>query len=183
MKKTFIAAVIASVSSIATLGVAHAEDGTIDFTGEIVTNTCTIGGAGKNFSVALPPVSTTSLAAGGQTAGTTGFAIELINCDPKSGQVTAFFEADSGVDMNSGRLNNLTLPPAGGAANVQVELLNEKFGSIKIGAPVNLQNLVYADIDTVTGGAKLQYFARYYATALAEAGDVDAKARYTLTYQ
>ncbi|WP_156407692.1 fimbrial protein [Achromobacter sp. Root83] len=182
MKKTFIAAVIASVSSIATLGVAHAEDGTIDFTGEIVTNTCTIGGAGKNFSVALPPVSTTSLAAGGQTAGTTGFAIELINCDPKSGQVTAFFEADAGVDMNSGRLKNLTPTPVG-AGNVQVELLNENFGPIKIGAPVNLQNLVYADIDTVTGGAKLQYFARYYATALAEAGDVDAKARYTLTYQ
>lgn len=181
MKKTFIAALIASVSTIATMGVAHAVDGEITFTGEVVPNTCEI--SRNNFDVPLARVSKTALAEAGAVASSTGFTIALTNCEPKSGKVTAFFEADANVDMDTGRLKNLKEEDPDGAKNVQVELLNEDFQSIKVGAAVDQQNLKYADIDAVTGEAKLQYYAQYYAKAAAESGFVDAKVRYTLTYQ
>jgi major type 1 subunit fimbrin (pilin) len=156
---------------------AFAADGTITFNGEIVANTCTInGGAGQSFTVTLPKVMASALASSGQTAGTTPFQIALTNCTPDGGNVHAYFEAGATTDAATGRL----LTSAGGAANVQIQLLNSDLTEIKAGFADALQNSKSAAVNA--GSATLSYFARYYATAAATAGLVTSSVLYTIVY-
>ena len=88
--------------------VSQAADGTITFTGQITSQTCTISGngAGKNLTVTLPTVSTSALATAGTTAGRTPFNIALSNCTPNSGNVSTYFEPGATVDTATGQLVN-----------------------------------------------------------------------------
>lgn len=181
MKK--IAIVIAMGTAFAATGVQAAGNGTINFSGKVVAQTCdaAVNGGANTSSVTLPTVQTSVLGSTGSTAGQTSFNIALTNCatpSPTGGTtVKAYFEKGAAVDAN-GRLTNQT---AGGAQNVVLELVDGNDNSpIKVGdIAQNTGNFV-----TITSGkATLPYSVRYYATGAATAGAVTSSATYSLIYQ
>lgn len=173
MKKIILAASALALGSVA----AHAADGTVTINGKVTDQTCKVSANSKDITVTLPTVGVGSLATAGTTAGRTPFTINLENC--KAGQVSAFFETGGNVDAASGRLNN-----TGGASNVQVQLLSDSSVVIPVlanaaQAPVTTKATVAKDADS----AALNYYAEYYATGAAKAGDVATSVKYTINYQ
>lgn len=180
MKSKILTALI--LCGVTTL--ASAIDGTITFTGEVTSNTCTISGNGgsNNFTVTLPKVSATALnAAPEHVAGRTAFNIALTACTPASGTVHTYFEPGPTVNLGTGRLTTAV-------TNVEIGLLNADYSDIKIGAadgttPGTTQNSHAVPI-SAAGTATLSYFAEYNATAgAAGTGLVNTNVRYTLIYQ
>lgn len=173
MKKIILAASALALGSVA----AHAADGTVTINGKVTDQTCKVSAESKNITVTLPTVGVGSLASAGITAGRTPFTINLKDC--KAGQVSAFFETGGNVDAASGRLNN-----TGTAGNVQVQLLSDSSVVIPVlanaaQAPVTTKATVAKDADS----AALNYYAEYYATGAAKAGDVATSVQYTINYQ
>lgn len=173
MKKIILAASALALGSVA----AHATDGTVTINGKVTDQTCKVSANSKDITVTLPTVGVGSLATAGTTAGRTPFTINLENC--KAGQVSAFFETGGNVDAASGRLNN-----TGNASNVQVQLLSDSSVVIPVlanaaQAPVTTKATVAKDADS----AALNYYAEYYATGAAKAGDVATSVQYTINYQ
>lgn len=179
-KKTFSYAMAAAFSVVAFASSVQAADGTIDFTGIVNGQTCTIngGGAGKNFSVALPPVSTSALATAGEWAGRTQFSIKLTDCVPDSGLVSTRFESGPTVNLGSG---SLIIDTALGAKNVEIGLLNSDYSKIMVGAPEASQNS--KSVSMTAGTATLNYFAQYEATGVSEPGAANTRVQYTMIYQ
>ncbi|VWC26704.1 fimbrial protein [Burkholderia lata] len=180
MKLAFTSIAALTVAAAAALPtVAHAADGTITINGKIGTQTCTIDGngtGGKDFSVALPKVSTSSLAAGGSTAGRTPFKIGLKNCSPATGNVYTHFEPGTTVNSTTGQLFNAT----GTAKNVEVGLLNGDTSNIGLGkADENSKAVALSN-----GAADLPYYAQYVATGgAAGQGTVNTSVMYSIMYQ
>ncbi|HDP7990023.1 F17 fimbrial protein [Escherichia coli] len=177
-KIQFILGILAAASSSATL----AYDGTINFTGKVVAQTCSVSSGSKNLTVTLPTVSEASLAAATNTAGLTPFTIELTGCNASAASgaqnVKAYFEPNATTDYDTGNLNIA----ASSANNVQIQLLNaDGVTPIKLGQDATGQSVTAVQIDNAA--MKLRYNAQYYATAQATAGDVSATVNYTIVYQ
>ncbi|WP_083444805.1 fimbrial protein [Herbaspirillum rhizosphaerae] len=176
MKKTVLASVLA-LTSLAPLA-AFASDGTINFTGSVTATTCTVSG-GSTISKALPPVSSTTLGAAGNTTGDTAIQISLTGCAGGSATgVRAFFESGTGVNASTGRLIN-----TGTATNVDVQLAMPDNTPIVAGAASGSQGT--GPFTALSGGAAtLNYKARYYSTgATHTAGNVIASVTYSIEYQ
>lgn len=160
---------------------AHAADGTITFTGQVTAQTCTVNsGTGKDFTVALPPVSASALAIDGATAGRTPFKIVLTGCTTASGNVSTYFESGATIVTATGRLKNA----AGTATKVEVGLLNDDATNttIMLGAAQASQNSQTFAVASNT--ATLSYFAQYVATGgAAGVGTVNTSVMYTMSYQ
>jgi major type 1 subunit fimbrin (pilin) len=155
---------------------ALAADGTITFTGQIYANTCTINGGSNNFTVNLPAaVSSSQLDIAGKTAGRTGFQIALTNC-PAATNVHTFYEPGATTN-GAGRLINTD---GTGAANVEIQLLNDDATAIKAGFADSQQNS--KSVALSGNAATLSYFAEYYATGAATAGAVTSSVSYTIVY-
>jgi len=179
MSKTIVSAALFAALATASLSAAAA-DGKITFTGTISDVTCTVkggtntDGGTSNFTVALPTVSTTALAAAGQSA---GGGPSQPKC--KDGAIASlWFESSTPtVDAaNGGRLKNTA---TSGATNVLVGLLNAN------GAPINMSNNTNAaasGVKIVDTTATLNYTAQYYATAAATAGAVNTYVNYSVVY-
>ncbi|WP_027014977.1 fimbrial protein [Comamonas composti] len=168
----------ASLASISQLTLAAG--GMISFAGSVTGQTCTINGNGsgsKDFTVSLPTVLTTQLAAAGNTAGQMPFSIDLTDCMPSAGKVHAFFEPGPTVSLASGRLM-----VSGGAGNVEIGLLNSDRSVIRIGAQEAAQNAKPVAIDA-KGRANLPFYAQYVATGRATSGTANSSVLYTLVYQ
>ena len=178
-KIQFILGILAAASSSATL----AYDGTINFTGKVVAQTCSVSSGSKNLTVTLPTVSEDSLASSGKVVGLTPFTILLEGCNTPAvtgaQNVNAYFEPNANTDYTTG---NLTNTASSGASNVQIQLLNaDGVTPIKLGQDATGQNVTAVQIDNAA--MKLRYNAQYYATAQATAGDVSATVNYTIVYQ
>lgn len=162
---------------------AQAADGTITFNGKVTDQTCTISTpGGKDFTVTLPTVSSSTLNAVSATAGRTPFAINLTKCS--KGQVATYFEPGSTVDFKTGRLNNQTKTNA--ATNVQIQLLGSNNQFLPILAATNngaQTNSQWVTVANEGDSADLNYYAEYFATAAAGAGDVTSNVQYTIIYQ
>lgn len=178
MKKIFIATgMLSFIFSTSALSY----DGTINFVGKILDQTCSVTTGSKNLTVTLPAVSKTLLDTPAKTAALTPFVIELNGCDAgasSGGQsVKAYFEPNATTDFTTGNLNN-----TGTATNVQVQLLNADGNTpVILGKDVASQNTTATRIDA--SDVKLRYNARYYATGAATAGDVAATVNYTIAYE
>lgn len=173
-----LSAMIIAGTALAAQG-AFASDGTITFNGLVSASTCSISSSGgsANFTVSLPTVSTTSLTAPNAVAGRTPFAITLSGCTPASGSVHTFFESGT----NTGPSGNLALN-AGGAANVEIQLLNNDLSVIKAGYADASQNSHIVSINS--GTAELDYNAQYISVpGNAGAGVADSSVQYTIAYQ
>lgn len=94
MKKNLLAMLIAG-GSIFVVNNALAEDGTIDFTGEIIDNACELASGSDALKVNLGKVSKTALPTTGSTASATQFTIKLINCPATASSAAVKFDADS----------------------------------------------------------------------------------------
>lgn len=57
-----------------------AQNGTVNFEGEVVNSTCNVVPADQDKTVVLPTVSVSALDTAGATAGATPFSISLENC-------------------------------------------------------------------------------------------------------
>lgn len=164
-------------------GAQAAGNGTINFIGKVVAQTCNASVNGTDAATAatvtLPTVATNVLSAQGKVAGQTAFNMSLTGCATGatgSNTVKAFFEQGATVDTN-GRLINQT---SGGASNVVLELMDGTGNTaIKAGdASQNTGNYV----PIASGAASLPYGVRYYATGTATAGAVTSSVTYSLIY-
>jgi major type 1 subunit fimbrin (pilin) len=155
---------------------AEASDGTISFTGNINSQTCTVSvnGAGSSATVALPTVAASLLQTAGETAGATRFTVDLSECSTTTGDVYAYFEQGANVNAN-GRLTN-----TGTATNVDLELLDNAGTSLNAGSTDQSTSPTTAAL--TDGAATLTYAARYYATAAATAGTVASSVTYSINY-
>jgi len=155
---------------------AAASDGTINFTGNIESQTCTVSlnGGASTGTVTLPNVATSMLANAGETAGATRFTIDLSNCTTKTGNVYAYFEQGANVNGN-GRLSN-----TGTATNVDLQLTDSAGTVLNAGSTEQSTSPTTAVL--TDGAATLTYAAQYYATAAATAGTVLSSVTYSISY-
>jgi len=164
----------------------YAADGTINFTGDITANTCTINGSQPGAAVqtiALGSIPASALATEGQTAGNKNFSLELSDCTTALTSVAARFES---LDLASpdGRLKlSPAVAPAINAENVEI-IIYDANGNMQ---PVNGEIPAASYVDLSTGGATkdatLNYIAAYYATGEATVGTANSVISYTLSYQ
>ncbi|MDS7928283.1 fimbrial protein [Acinetobacter sp. V102_4] len=176
---------LALITALSIVGItnAQAEDGTITINGSVTDATCKISTpAGTHFNVTLPTVSKQTLFNVGSTAGRTPFQINLENCS--EGKVATYFEPGPTVDFNSGRLLNQN---TAGAQNVDIQLLGSNNQVIPVLAAAVAEGAAQTNsqwVDVVEGGSvDLNYYAEYYATGAATAGEVNTSVQYTIIYQ
>jgi major type 1 subunit fimbrin (pilin) len=177
MKNVLATALIAALGFAALApNQASAADGTINITGSVNASTCKINGANSpaTVNVTLPTVSTTSLSAAGTTAGRTAFALALSNCGSLT-KAQTFFEPGPTI-MADGNLKN-----GGSATGVEVQLLNSDFSAINLAGTASTQNSQQVALTSGTGN--LNYYAQYFATAAAGAGNVTTSVQFTMLYQ
>lgn len=187
MKKSIVALLISTCLGISTYS-ALAETnnngsvGTITFNGKIVDTTCTINNSkGTDFTVTLPTISKSLLAAQGNTAGDTTFSLELTGCTGT--KALAYFYNDDHVTDN-GRLENQA--SVAKAKNVTVQLANFDGSAIDVTKDANQSSGQRSTAYPFGNNDKLslKYKARYYAeSAGVTAGDVTAKVQYVIAYQ
>lgn len=170
--------------------VAAAEDGRITFEGTISDATCTITGGDASgtsstpdFTVHLPSISTTALAADGVRAGDTPFFIKLSGANCANGKVASvFFELAQSINLDTatGNLKNIITTTSGGADKVQVGLLDADKAILNL----NTAN-ENAKVKTVSGNtAQFDYWAQYVATGgAATAGTVSTEVVYSIKYE
>lgn len=176
-----------ALMSVATVGsVQAASDGVINFAGELVAQTCTvtIDGGTSPQTKNLPKVSTSILKAAGETAGATSFLIGLTGCDTTPGSVTTFYEAGATVDATTGRMRNTTAAGAGGATNVELQLLDggPAANPIFIGSDEQLVTNTRYTIDAA-GTVTMPYAVEYFATGATTAGPVTSQVTFSIDYQ
>jgi len=180
--------VLASIAAIGLIGIAapaaHAQDGTINFTGTLLQQTCEVSSGEKTLSVKLPnvPIGMLNTGGGAGTIGDTSFEIHVEKCNASPNTVTAVFMSDNVTP--EGRLANATPAGNGGAENVWLELTDNDGRMIKVNDDADQKaNGTYA---TIAGGAAtLKYTAKYYADPSAgavTAGTITGTVTYTFAY-
>jgi major type 1 subunit fimbrin (pilin) len=167
-------------AGVAVANRAHAADGTITITGNIVSPTCSPSGGspgGKDFAVTLPDITTGHLPSNGSTSAATLYAISIngnASTCPNGTRVAIFYDPTSPqIDANG----NLNLASNSTAAGVQIQVLSQT------GTVLNLKSSTPSATVTVANGtASIGFQARYIATAPVKAGAAITSVRYTLTY-
>jgi len=154
---------------------ANATDGVISFSGEVVAPTCVINGGSNDLPVRLQPVNASALSRAGRIAGNTNFQLRLSACAPGISRVSTYFEPGPTISPE-GRL----ITDAGGARNVQLQLLNNASVPMNLAGADGSQNSQLVAISN--GGALLQYSVNYYATGAATPGTVSSRVQYSLNY-
>lgn len=165
-------------------GSAIAYDGTINFIGKVVDQTCSVDTASKNLTVTLPTVSKSTLNTDAATAGLTPFSLRLTGCaTDKEGakKVKAYFEPSGNIDITTHNLKN-TDASGTKADNVQIQLLNSD-GTTKIQLGENSATQGVQPVSITGTNVDIPYYAQYYATGAATPGDVKAAINYTIAYE
>ena len=158
-----------------------ASQNTITFKGQVSDQTCsvTVNGNAANPVILMPTVSAAALASANSTAGETPFTISVSGCTaPGTGSGNlAIKTAFLGSDVTSaGNLVN-----AGGATNVQVQLLDSAGGTaVKLNGITSVAGLNLKEGET---SASHDFAVQYISEAGgATAGTVSATAQYALDY-
>lgn len=169
-----LAATLGAVTFVPTAQAAT-NTGTIQITGKVLQDTCTVavnGGAGT--TVTLTPVMTSNLAAANAVAGATAFTLNLSNCDANATSAKLSFQGGAN-NAADGNLKN-----SGTAGSVEVQLL----AGGTSGSVINVSTNANAPTVALTSGTgSTAMAAQYFATAAASAGLVSTSASMTFTYQ
>ena len=173
MNRNLLATSLLAIAVIAPMS-AQASDGTINFAGTLSESTCTIT-APASFTVTLPTLSTTTLAAAAATAGNTSFSVGLTNCSSLMAGATMYFEAGANVNTTNGRLNN-----TGTATNVQIQIRNSDGTVVDASKASTFQGAAAATV--ASNAATMRYAANYYATGATTAGSVVSAVTYSVVY-
>lgn len=173
MKKT----VLASAFAIAMIpAFASAADLTINFTGEITDQTCTINGGKNTMDVAMPTIAAKNFKAKGDVAGTTPFNVQLTNCPSGVTKVRGLFELGPNVDTASGNLK-IAAGTANPAGNVQIKLLDSATNQVRADGGQTAQTAVSS------GNATIQMYSQYVATAdTVSAGKTNTSVGFSVVY-
>lgn len=159
--------------------VAHAQHGTLSFTGSVNRPTCVVQPlavpiAGPNMTVMLPSIAHRSLSAAGRRGTPIPFHLIVGSgehpCDQTS--VRALFR-DAGYTNAAGRLDNY-----GKASNVSIVVTNEQRQDVNLASNENSLIVLMDD----NGIGVMSWFASYYATGAAEPGTVRSQVNYLLEY-
>ena len=154
----------------------YAADGTINFTGEIIDQACTVDiGSGNTMTVDLGRVARTSFQSAGDESDSTKFTIKLINCPVSVSSAKVKF--DGANDLSNSDLLAVT-QGAAAATGVAVKLMT---------ADKSLQGLnqvnSYSYPLVTTADNNLDFYASYQATqAVVTAGTANAVANFTVNY-
>ncbi|WP_434321340.1 fimbrial protein [Haemophilus influenzae] len=164
---------------------AYAHDGTVTFEGEILSDgTCKIETDSKNRTVTLPTVGKANLRLRGQTAAPVPFSITLKECKIADAEKANLLF--SGAATGQIYLSNAT--GNGKATNVGIQIVKAD----GTGTPINVDGSQASSEKAPDTGKKqngmviqprFDYFARYYATGAATAGDVEATATFQVQYK
>ncbi|WP_172929378.1 fimbrial protein [Pseudomonas sp. MS19] len=184
--KTILSSALFSVS-VMTAGVATASDGTVNFIGSVIGQSCNIdisqgqaqNGVGPNALVTLPTLGISALPNEGSKAGSTSFLFLLSDCTPGM-MVRPFFESTN-VNPASGYLLNTVSTANGGSSDVELEILNVNDESIDLRTNPESTNS-YQDI-TSAGNAVMEYNVQYTAGVNPTSGTVSSALTYTLQYR
>ncbi|MCP1649073.1 type 1 fimbrial protein [Pseudomonas sp. GD04087] len=156
------------------------QTGVINITGKVTETSCVLDSSATNIDVKLPAVNKDLLAAAQSSTGRTGFTMKVTGC-ADGVKVSAAFTPDSNVDAYGNLKNSVS---TGGAAGVQVQLLDQNQAAININSDDATSQLARAVTVSGSNPVTLQYYAQYYSQAgSAGAGDVAAMANYQLTYE
>lgn len=179
MKKLFLTTLVLATSVTAFASVVEqVKDGTANFTGKLVANTCEVNANSQNLTVQLPTLQTRLLAAANNTAGLTLFQIQLDKCGEETKARAYFLPTPDKVDLTSGRLKNTA---SSGATNVQVQLLDSDTTTV---IDVIKNSGSQGKLQTINdSNNKLNYYAKYYATGKTTAGAVTASVDYHIDYE
>ncbi|WP_237388359.1 fimbrial protein [Xenorhabdus sp. Sc-CR9] len=179
-KLSVMAMVIGVLSSTSVMAVSS---GTITFQGEVLATTCNVvldSRGSADGTVSLPSALLSDLDSDGKVAGETGFTLNLTGCVQPSHRLDspvpfAYFSSSD----SSKRLANKKV---GGAANVEIELLDSNRNAIEINDIIQ-QRTKAAPATMTSGAGKLQYYARYRATGTATAGAITSTVSYNIQYK
>ncbi|HHF5492091.1 TPA: fimbrial protein [Haemophilus influenzae] len=164
---------------------AYAHDGKVTFEGEILSDgTCKIETDSQNRTVTLPTVGKANLSLAGQTAAPVPFSITLKECNAVDAEKSALLF--SGATAGQSYLPNAT--GSGKATNVGIQIVKADGAGTTVKVDGSQSDNVKA---TDTGKAqnstviqpRFDYFARYYATGAATAGEVEATATFQVQYK
>ncbi|HHF3391879.1 TPA: fimbrial protein [Haemophilus influenzae] len=169
----------------------------VTFKGKVLANTCKLETESQNMTVTLPDVGKNALDQKGRVAGPKPFQIKLKECGansatpaatvvrarfyhiPAAGMSTTIVDATNDFTLTNTKTTNK-------AQNVNIQLF-EKDGStpIKIvttGSTETTPTTIYKE--TINGGNNiiLHYVAKYYATGVATAGEVEASTNFEVVY-
>lgn len=166
---TLVSALFMTTSVLASEG----ETATINFTGKIVQDACTLDSASKSLSVPLGDVSVSALAGGaGKTSQDHAFQIGLENCTTETAKnVTVSFKGDlAGSDANILTTDNVA------TTNVGIQILQD-------GTPLAVDGSAVSKPTTLTDGAvAIPFTAHYVSIGDAAAGDANGVANFTVNY-
>ena len=183
-----VAAAIALAAAVSQTAYA-ANDGTINFSGQVFETTCTVEGVapgtgGALKDVNLSGVSAARLATAGNRANLVGFTIRVggtgqPGCTNGRTALIAFDPTSPAIDVATGRLNiDGYDDPADttNAKNVQVEVVNRD------GSPIHLYDGKSEGVVIADNQALIPLGAQYYATGGATEGLVKTRVGFTVVY-
>ncbi|QLU99814.1 fimbrial protein [Escherichia marmotae] len=173
---------LAALALATTVGLsanAYADDGKIDFTGNIIEAGCTVDSTLTTpQTVKLGDVAKTAFNGAGTTAANTRFILALSNCPDALKSKAVVVKYDGTPDSTNGDYLQLTgYGTAGVAKGVAIRLLNASGTALPLATSSEAKNI------SATGDAKLTFFARYIATdAVVSAGTANSTVNFTLAY-
>lgn len=175
MKKNLMAATLAAAAVMTSASV-FADDGQINFTGEITDQGCKVSNTPTApLNVAMGKISTGSFHGAGSTASATKFTLKLTECPSTVSTATIAFD---GTSLNG---NNTILALTGGtgaATGVGIQLSDDSNTVV----PLFMKSKAY----TLKSGSEsnnLEFVARYIATAdEVKPGAANATANFTIHY-
>lgn len=172
MKKNLIA--VALLVGSAFTGVANAADGTINFTGNVTADACTITPGSATQTVPLGTVSTTAFPAAGDSAAPTKFDVVLTSCPAAATSATVKFDGPANADDST--LLALTTV-TGMATGVGVGLYEEDSSTpIPVGGESSSKTL------STTAATTFSFVAKYVSTGTVAAGTANAVSDFTVVY-
>lgn len=172
---------VLSLASVSASSVYADSTNTVQFKGEVSTQTCSvnINGNEANPVVLLPTVSTSSLATAGATAGETTFTVNVTGCDVATADTAIKTEFAGNNITTNGNLGN-----TGDAANVSIQLVDSDATTPLSFASGSVATTSAMTLATGADSTSQDLIVRYYAEDTGvTAGTVIASAQYAITYE
>ncbi|MBX8997489.1 type 1 fimbrial protein [Klebsiella aerogenes] len=173
---------LAALALLTTMGIstaALADDGKINFTGNIIETGCEVNSSiASPLTVKLGDVAKTPFTAAGDTAANTKFTLVLTNCPETLEGKPVVVKYDGTPDATNNDYLQLTdYGNDGVAKGVAIQLLNGTGTALPLGVESDSKN-VSAASDT-----EIDFFARYIATSsTVAAGTANGTVNFTLAY-
>lgn len=174
MKLKLIAAAIPALFMVSSAFAVEGESSTVNFTGNIVEDTCVLDAGSQDQTVQLGDVSVSSFSGTGTVSQGTAFAIGLESCNPALAQTAAIVFSGETV----GTEGNALATSGFETTNVGIQLQQD-------GAPLMLDGSASSVPQTLEVGTNtLNFTAHYIAMAdTVAAGEANGVANFTVNYE